>query len=306
MIQNIVNQFIDTIPDSVTKELTLNPININIVLEGGAFNGSYLAGCLFYLKEFEKRSYIKIHKLSACSVGTLISLAYFIDDLEVMSKIYDIAYKQFKQNADINIFEKAFIIIRKHITNNIFSKINNRLYITYFNVKNGKQKVICKYKNVEHLLDIIRRSCSFPYIIDKNLYYKNKYVDGMYPYIFSSMHDNYRILYLNLHSINHINGLIYVKNEKSNLKRIFEGIVNIHTFFAYNTKTDICSFVDEWSLIEHFKHYLFITTLTVFTYILHKVYIIHNIVHKSFNCNNISVLDLINFSYNCIIKQYCV
>ena len=34
--------------------------NINIIMEGGLFNGSYLTGALYYLKELEKKQYIKI------------------------------------------------------------------------------------------------------------------------------------------------------------------------------------------------------------------------------------------------------
>ena len=97
MIEDIVEKLIYTIPNSITTQLINNPMNIDIVLEGGAFNGSYLAGCLIYLKELEKRNYIKIHKLSACSVGTLISLAYFIEDKELISKVYNIAYNNLKK-----------------------------------------------------------------------------------------------------------------------------------------------------------------------------------------------------------------
>jgi len=305
MIKEIVSKIIDDIPKCVTNKLLCNPIDIDIVLEGGAFNGSYLAGCLFYLKELENKNYIKIHNLSACSVGTLISLAYFIDDEKLMVKIYEIAYNQFKKKADINIFKKTFALIREYINNDIFSLINNKLYITYFNIRTGKQKVICKYKNVNHLLDVIRRSCSFPYIIDKNLYYKNKYIDGLHPYIFpsSSKDNNHRILYLNLHSVNHIAGIISIKNEHNNMKRIFDGIVNIHTFFVYKQKTDICSFVDEWSITEQFKHYLFIISINIFAYILHKVYIIKNMLDKTLQNNYINI---INYTYDWLIKQYCV
>jgi len=304
MIQDIVDKLINKIPSRIINKLIKNPTNIDIVLEGGAFNGSYLAGCFIYLKELEKRKYIKIHNLSACSVGTIISLTYFIDNIEIMSTVYDIAYKQFKKKADINIFKKMFAIIRKHMTSEILAKINNKLYITYFDVTIGKQQVISNYKNVDHLLDVIRRSCSFPYIIDKNLYYKNKYVDGLYPYLFTS--SNNRILYLNLHSIHHITGLISVKNEDTNIKRILDGIISIHNFFVYKQKTDICSFVDEWSLIEYFKHYLFIIILDIFIYALHKIYIIQSIFNKSIKNNKISFLDVIHNTYNLFIKSFCI
>ena len=280
------------------------PLHMNIVLEGGEFNGSYLAGCLLYLKELEKRNYINIHKLSACSIGALISLVYFIDDMQLIDEIYIIAYKQLKKKTNMNIFDKIFVLLRKYITNSILSNINNKLYITYFNIKTGKQHIVRKYKNVEYLLEIIRRSCSFPFIIDNNLYYKNKYVDGMYPYIFPPSNKN--ILYLNLHSIHHLSGFISIKNEESNMRRIFDGIISIHNFFVYKTHTDICSFVDEWTWKEHIQNILFIYLLNIFTIILHKVYILHNILCNSSNNDKINLQNICKCLYRYIIKEYCI
>ena len=36
------------------------PKEIDIILDGGAYSGSYLIGSLFYLTEFENRNMIKI------------------------------------------------------------------------------------------------------------------------------------------------------------------------------------------------------------------------------------------------------
>lgn len=304
MIQDILSRFIDTIPDNRINEFIATPLNMNIVLEGGAFNGSYLAGCLLYLKELEKRNYINIHKLSACSIGTLISLVYFIDELQLIDEIYVIACKQLKKKTNMNIFDKIFKLLRKYITKSVLLNINNKLYITYFNIKTGKQKVVRSYKSVDHLLDVIRRSCSFPYIIDQNLYYKDKYVDGMYPYVFPS--SNKYILYLNLHSIHHISGFISIKNEESHMRRIFDGIISIHNFFVYKRQTDICSFVEEWSWKEHIKHFLFISSLNIFMLILHKMYILYNILRKSSNNDKIDLISVFNCLYRYIIKQYCI
>mgnify|MGYP003840060669 CR=1 FL=1 len=39
------------------------PLVIDLVLDGGIFNGSYLIGALYFLKEMEKKKYIKINEL---------------------------------------------------------------------------------------------------------------------------------------------------------------------------------------------------------------------------------------------------
>ena len=131
MISHYIENMIDNYSLSLKKELSTNPIQMNIVLEGGAFNGSYLTGCLFYLQELEKKEYIKIHKLSACSIGSLLSLGYFIKDkiklLEINDLIYNIAYNQLKTKGDINIFEKVFEILKQYVTKDILERINNKL-----------------------------------------------------------------------------------------------------------------------------------------------------------------------------------
>ena len=37
-----------------------NPIEIDIVIEGGAFNGLYITGCMLLLKELERKKYLKV------------------------------------------------------------------------------------------------------------------------------------------------------------------------------------------------------------------------------------------------------
>ena len=66
MIDNYVNKFIENLPDD-SKKLQ----RIDLVLDGGIFNGSYLIGALYFLREMEKRKYVTIERISGCSVGCL-------------------------------------------------------------------------------------------------------------------------------------------------------------------------------------------------------------------------------------------
>ena len=54
-IENLADNYPNK--NSSTKQMDL-------VLEGGVFNGSYQLGGLLLLKEFEKRKYIKIKRIS--------------------------------------------------------------------------------------------------------------------------------------------------------------------------------------------------------------------------------------------------
>ena len=60
MIHDYVIKFIENLPDPI-KNVQV-PQRMDLVLDGGAFNGSYLIGALYFLKEMEKRNYIKICK----------------------------------------------------------------------------------------------------------------------------------------------------------------------------------------------------------------------------------------------------
>ena len=57
MIHEYVIKLIDNLPDDIKN--VPEPVVIDLVLDGGVFNGSYLVGALYFLKEMEKRKYIK-------------------------------------------------------------------------------------------------------------------------------------------------------------------------------------------------------------------------------------------------------
>ncbi len=52
------------------------PNEIDLVLDGGAFNGAYLLGALYYLKEMEKKQLLSINRISGCSVGACGAILY--------------------------------------------------------------------------------------------------------------------------------------------------------------------------------------------------------------------------------------
>ena len=69
MIKKIINQLLDD--NQINLNFGEKPQRIDIVLGGGAFNGSYLIGALFFLKEMEKRNYIIVERISGCSIGSI-------------------------------------------------------------------------------------------------------------------------------------------------------------------------------------------------------------------------------------------
>lgn len=303
MINTYISNLIDELPNDFKQKYNNNCINL--VLEGGLFNGSYMTGCLFYLKELEKRKYININKISGCSIGSLIALLYFIENEEINLNIYKISYNHFKDNYNVNIFNKIFDLLEIHLPSNIIEKVNNKVYITYYNIKTCKQIIKCKYKNLSDLFETIRRSCSFPFIVDNKIYYKKKYIDGLYPYIFPS-NNKERVLYLNIHSLNKISGMLSVKNEITNMNRVFEGITEANIFFKYDLNTSICSYIDKWNILDFFHYYIFIFIIHIFVFILNKCYNCQKLIRKSSENNKININRLLYNFYIQILHNYCI
>lgn len=303
MIHTYVKNLINELPNDFNYKY--KNTSINLILEGGLFNGSYMTGCLFYLKELEKRKFITINKLSGCSIGSIIALLYYIDDEDIILNIYKLAYEHFKKNYNVNIFNKIFDILKIYLPENIISIINNKVYISYYNIESCKHIVKRKYKDLNDLFETIRCSCSFPFVIDNKIYYKNKYIDGLYPYIFP-IKTNEKTLYLNIHSLNKLPGMLSVKNEKSNIHRVMEGIVEANIFFKYNLNTSMCSFIDKWNIFDIFFYYVFITIIHIFILILNKFYICNKLIMKSISHNKININKLCYNLYIYLLNNYCI
>ena len=63
--------------------------------------------------------------------------------------------------------------------------------------------------------------------------YNEKYFDGLYPYIFKPK-KGHKTIYLNIINIKKITYCASIKNEKSNVNRVIDGIMDTHTFFSTN------------------------------------------------------------------------
>lgn len=243
MIQQFVEKLIENLPNEVNK----SPIRLDLILEGGAFNGSYLIGALYFLKEMERRKIIIIERISGTSIGSILGFLYFIDALDLSSMLYEILLSDLKKKRNLSIIKKLRNYINERIPNDICKKIDNKFFITYINVITCKKNVKSTYKNVDNIINTIIKSCFIPILIDGNLCHKQKYIDGITPYIFPLEREK-KILYLDLMSIDKVFNIINVKNEKTNLHRILTGLLDIHIFFIKKRMTSFCSYVNDWNI----------------------------------------------------------
>lgn len=253
MINDYVTKLIDNLPDSITQSGT--PIIIDLVLDGGAFNGSYLVGALLFLKEMEKRKYVQIRRISGCSIGSFAAFLYFINDLEMVNTICEIAMTDFKEKRSLPFVKNLKTHVFSKTPSDICSKINNKLFVSYYNLDKNAKVIKSVYKSPEHLINTLIKSCFIPYLIDGNLMYENKYIDGINPYIFKE-EEGVKILHLDLFGMDKLTNMFNIKNEKTPTHRVLSGLLDIHNFFIKQCSTPMCSYVNEWSAVTKTSHNL--------------------------------------------------
>lgn len=305
MIQQYINKLIENLPEDIKN--TNKPIVIDLVLDGGVFNGSYLIGALYFLKEMEKRNYIKVDRISGCSIGSVVAFLYFIDGLDFMTKLYTVVQDDFKKCYNLKIMKTLKDMLKDSVPEDICKKVNNKLFICYNNIVKGKKIVKSRYKNQDEIFNSIIKSCFIPYLFDGNYLYENKYIDGINPYIFNK-EPNKKILYLDLFGYDKIGNLINIKNEKSNFHRVLSGLLDIHSFFIKKTSTQMCSYVNDWNYLNIGFNFIkfFIEKICIYaTYIF--IFIKNNISNKQKNSFLFKIISKIfQDIIILILETYCL
>jgi hypothetical protein len=305
MLDNYINHLINNYSNKLIHKFQKKQPKYDIVFEAGLFNGSYQMGFLKYIHQLEKRNLIYIQRLSGSSVGSIVALCYFFKDnishhCEVLGNKL---YTNMKKRKTINIFNELGQYFKTFLPPDIIQQVNNKLYITYHNVQTGKQHVKYTYNNIDDLLETIRKSCAIPFVIDNSILYKNKYFDGLYPYMFKPK-KNIRIINLNIVNIEKITKMFSIRHENTNTKRILEGIFDTHQFFTTQYSCNMCSFVDKWSFLENVQYFFFIKFLKIIMYIIHNMYLLNNLIKDSTNDNsNINIL--LKNACTKLLEHYC-
>lgn len=273
-LQTFIHTLIENIPD---KHL---PKKIDLVLDGGAFNGVYMLGSLFYMKELEHSKKIKINKVSGCSIGAIIGLLFLLDKMDISIGICTDCYKYLRKHQDLKkVISKFKKTMDEIVTEADVQLVNNRFYLTYFDTIKGEQVVKKKYKDKKELIDNIIKSLYVPYLMERKATDEDGCIDGAFPYMFKvkekdTERDNERkVLFLNLQSLDKIKKMIFIKNEKNIYSRLLEGLMDTHQFFETNTANNLCSYVNEWSIIDilffRLREILYIIIVYIFRLGLH-------------------------------------
>lgn len=299
-LDKIVNILIHNLPDSL-KDVE-NPLVIDLVLDGGIFNGSYLIGALIFFKEMEKHNYIKIARISGCSIGSLLGFLYLIDKLDLAIILYDKFSQNFKKKLNFEIYKDLHIYLKDVIPIDVCNKINKKLFIKYNNIKNASQKVKSVYKNKKEIINSIIRSSFFPYILDGNFVYKEKYIDGFNPYIFKRRSDR-KIFFLDLSGLDKLTYALNIKNEENNFHRILSGLVDVYMFYIKKHSTSMCSCVNDWDYLTIIRFYIRQLLEKIIYYTIYFLYFIQKYDNYSIHT---MMSKILYDNYIAMIHKYCI
>lgn len=296
----IINTHIDLLIENLEKKNIYK--NIDLMLDSGLFNGGYLIGSLLYLKQLDNKSIINVKRISGTSIGSLLGLAYLLNKLEYILEYYENILYDYTEKNNLNIVTK---IVKNMIFETEFNieDVNDKLFITFheINQESGVKKIVKNnYSSKEDLYENIIKSCFIPFLITDEYYYKEKYFDGITPYIFEE--SNNKRLFINLlPTISSAMESFILKNENNVITRLLNGVIDIDNLL-HKKKTIYCSYLDNWSsdkyIILRLRNILVVFIISVIYYIIKIINNIPDKIKKSYISENIYVI------INCMLKEF--
>jgi hypothetical protein len=307
--------------ENMVNNIKTEALHLDLILSGGAFNAIYLVGCLYFIRDMERKNKIIIHRISTCSASSFVALFYLTNNLELFeTKVYNMIVRNFKQNKKYIFSNKDIVTIFDLIETTLYDvnglteyeilkKVNYKLYITYFDIKKCKRVVKKKYRSLHDIFETIKKSAHIPFITMNCMLYQNRYMDGWQPFIFTRTNEN-KQLFIDLLGRDKIKDCIVLKNNKKNKDKIMNGIHDAYSFFYKNGKyeTRMCGYISDYniaSLIKYYSIYAFSYMLCIFLYLYVFLFQI-----PSYHIMNIYLVRIsLEFSKNAFyhfIEYYCL
>jgi hypothetical protein len=225
---------------------------IDLVIGGGAFNGAYGLGAVLVIKELEIQKKVRVERISGCSIGGLLALAYICDICSEVEKMFSAIRDCLKRDGCMHslrdmitkIVEKAFIKDETTI-------LNGRLFLSHTDLSTMKPIVTSEYEDKASLVEALIRTCFVPLLIDGNTSLENRYVDGVVPHLFK---DGARdSLYVNLIDYKTLFKVIVTRNEANSHYRVMQGAADASHFFVEGNSR-MCSWVSKWGIAQYGTH----------------------------------------------------
>jgi hypothetical protein len=247
---------------------------MNLILDGGAFNGIYMLGILYYLKEMEKREIVKIEKISGVSVGSICAFIYMLDKLHIMNDYFQKVRKRVKKDHHLGVVLSILDSIEQIVPENVCEMVNERLYISYYDTTTCRKITKSKYKTKREIIEAIKKSCYIPYLDGESLFYKNRFSDGYSPFIFPRTREK-TTLFIDLTS--RWKDMLCIKNETSTFYRTYVGMTDIHHFFLRKGGSRFCFYMEDTKIWIYFR----ISLERLIWFFLYYVFLLKRYVERS-------------------------
>jgi len=246
----ILAAYVRAVAQNVPLPLT-DPIDL--VIGGGAFNGAYGLGAILVVKELEKQDKVKIERVSGCSVGGLLALAYFTDIGQDIEEIFSAMRDCLKRDGCLRgLRDMITELVEKAFPGDLSpSALNDRLFLTHTDINALSSVVTSTYADKEALVDSLFRSSFIPLLINGSASLDNTSIDGIVPHLFKdSQRDS---LYINLVDYGTIMKVVVTRNEVNPHYRVMQGAADASQFFVEG-KSRMCSWVSNWGIAQYGVH----------------------------------------------------
>ncbi len=245
------------------------PPKISIVLDGGGFSGTHIAGALAYIQFLQQQKRLHVQRIAGVSVGAICALLFALNRLDIAFDLYPQTRKHFEKYNDLSIVSKQLQYIQNIMPNDFYK--NSNLWISFFDTKKMKHITIHNFTSNKHLIEIIRRSIHVPWVYDKTILYRQRFIDGLYPTTFISHPiNNCPTIFLNLINMPWKN-MMHVSNRPSTHDTALEGALLVHRFIRTGKDNHFCHQFKPFS----YNGALFLIRITITHLIINLLLWIH-------------------------------
>ena len=311
-MRKYVKHLIDSIP------IPNKPTPIDIVLDGGAFAGSFHIGALYYLQKLDQRKIISIQRLSGVSVGAAIALLFKLHSLKLASRIFSIFQDCLRDNLTLDVAFQIVAFMKQLMDQkgiDFYKSLNDTLFISYSDLVTNQPVVISQFDSNFHVCDSIIKSMFIPFLFNGSLSYRNQFIDGFIPHFFHTEPFNdkpfndkpfKKTLFLDLSKfpIQHV----CTKYTYDYASTKHKAIDDIHTFFLQHKSTKLCSFVEDWDFLSHlrFKIRSLITLFIIWIFSHLRYFSIQYGLFFQHNKPLIKIQSLISSIFQIIVRNFLV
>lgn len=244
---NYIEQYIKALIVNVDNSNI--PKTVNLIFDGGAFNAFYATGIALYLLELQKQN-ITIDKVSGSSAGAGVAMNFLAGNFLYMEQLFDKLTTCLRDTHQLGVIptlirDNVYYLFDNDTT--ALDVLQDRLFISYYDVEERKQKVVSSYSSREELIEYLIRTSFVPYLINGESRHKNKYIDGISPYIFSNKFPN---LFVKLITNGRAASCLMTKNEENPHHRIMAGVAAANDFFTTGYSS-MCSYMHDWTMTDN-------------------------------------------------------